>query len=287
MNVKLKVLSAAILAGFVGSAGAATGKSVTSPSLGLLMSAPKPANLTPAERGAYAGFEAALQAVEGRIYLHGCTSQKMQISGVIGANGNGSVSLAGTASFINFKVARVPTPASEAFLGNKFRVAGSGTVANGFTPVRVNGYSATADYDKAGGVMTLIANMSVLSGNGTFDPLRGVVIKDFYLHLKDPHKDLQVCASDSRCEKSERPVVVDWGLQSLAKKGYTQAKYWQWSRSTRSDGDIGETHMIKKRIYNANGNGFCTIEIHTEGFNDFDGFDQQGYLRVHADDKRL
>ncbi len=42
--------------------------------------------------------------------------------------------------------------------------------------------------------------------------------------------------------------------------------------------------MMKKRIYNANGNNYCTISIKTAGFNDYDGFDQTGTLRVRAND---
>jgi hypothetical protein len=169
-------------------------------------------------------------------------------------------------------------PLSATYLGTRFQVLGSGTVLK--TPI--SGFNGISDFDKARGAMTEGATMKV-----GHDTLRGIVIKDFYLQKNDPWTRMQICsASDSvSCEKHDRPVIVDWGLQSLAKNNYTQAKYFQWSRSTKSDGQTAETHMKKKRIYNAVSNGYCTIEIHTDGFNDFDGFDQTGYLSVHADDK--
>lgn len=284
MNVKLKVLSAAILAGFVGSAAA---KDVVSPDFHGAMSLP-PAGLIAPERGAYAGYEAALQVVEAQIYLKGCTNAKMDISGYMDENGKGAVELLSLGSVLNLNVAPIPNPPNTSFLGNSWKVTGAGTVLR--TPV--TGYTGVADYDKKGGVMSLSNSMQVKSGNGSFDPISGKVIKDFYLAKEDNYRDdpkfacgsIENGVESSRCGKSERPVVYDWGLQSLAKKGYTQAKYLQWSRSTRSDGQEAHTFMIKKRIYNANGNGYCTISIKTEGFNDYDGFDQTGTLRVSTGD---
>lgn len=277
MNVKLKVLSAAVLAGSVGTA-AAGGYPAFMPPVWLLIQQ-QAAGLTVPEKAAYSAIEAALQTVEAQIYTGqtGCARANMEVTVFVNQAGQGFIDVQSLASDLTLNVSPL---AQSDNLGFKYRVAGGGMISGD----TVANYVGISDFDVPGGVMTLsnsmIANRAGISGK---------VIKDFYLHgaksdeafRNDPRSG---CAKNGdSCEADPRPVIIDWGLQSLAKSGYTQTKYFQWSRSTRSD-DFASTRIWKKRIYNAFGTSACTIKFTTKGQNDGEGFYQTGTLKVRPSD---
>lgn len=278
MNVKLKVLSAAVLAGSVGTA-AAGGYPAIMPPVWLLIQQ-QAAGLTVPEKAAYSAIEAALQTVEAQIYTGqtGCARTDMDVTVFVNQAGQGFIDVQSLASDLTLNVSPL---AQSPNLGFKYRVAGGGTISG--DPVA--NYVGISDFDVPGGVMTL-SNSMIANSAG----ISGKVIKDFYLHgaksdeavRKDPRFGCNDKSGDS-CAPDPRPVVIDWGLQSLAKSGYTQTKYFQWSRSTRSD-DAATTRIWKKRIYNAFGTSACTIKFKTTGQNDGEGFFQTGTLKVRASD---
>jgi hypothetical protein len=262
MNIKLKVLTAAILAGFAASASAAfpVDPISTLPSGGKFPA--KGTKLSKPERGAFLLIEAAQQIAEGRIYMYGCAGSKgtYDLSVTTDDSGTGSAGLASPASSFT---ANVVPGSTSATLGDKWSVSGSGA----FKKTDFQNYKADGAYDLVGGVLTQTATYDGKSVNTNFDPLSGHVIKDFYWQT-------------GTVDSFSVPVLWDYGLQAVDKKGYPQAKYWQWSKAWRSDNVDGHTEFHKTRIYNATGNGKCSIDVMLDGSNTFDGFDQQGTLSI-------
>jgi hypothetical protein len=262
MNTKLKVLSAAMLAGFAASASATFPVDPISslPSGGKFPT--KATRLSNPERGAFLLLEAAQQIAEGRIYMYGCAASKgtFDVSVTTDDSGAGDLALVSAASEFD---ASVKPGSKSATLGDKWSVSGTGA----FNKVPFTGYSADGAYDLVGGVMTQTALYNGKSVNTNFDPLSGHVIKDFYWQ-------------SGSVDSFKVPVLWDYGLQAVDKKGYPQAKYWQWSKAWRSDNVDGHTEFHKTRIYNATGNGKCSIDVSLDGSNTFDGFDQQGTMTI-------
>lgn len=290
MNVKLKVLNAAIMAGFVGVAGTANAggiKSILADPESLISATP--AKLLTPERAAYAAYEAALQAVEAKIFATSCSNVKWDVLAYIRQDGTGYVQLSAAGlPALQMNV----NPGGVSYLGTKFWVRSvPGANLGGVT---LNGFTAVYDFDKTGGVMTASnyhTPFGVGSVNGGVDPIGVKVIKDFYAwapslmpEMVKKGKVVGINQDNQPSDWGNGNVIVDWGLQSLAKSGYTQTKYFQWSLSTRSD-DAGETHMWKKRIYDAYQTTPCTIKIHTTGQNDGEGFFQTGTLKVRGEDQ--
>ena len=288
MNVKLKVLSAAVMAGSIGMAGTASAGGGINP--GAMVNpaqiiTPPAANLTIPERAAFAALEAALQAVESKIYVTQCSALKLDLTAYVNQTGNGFVELS-SGGVPQLDLFVVPAGTNQV-LGNKFLVRGSGNVGG----IKVQNFVALYDFDAAGGVMSQSnyhAPFQEASGNGGFDKIAVKVIKDFYRWdpkatetlIKNKNLPGVTTATAPRFDPSQ-PVFLDWGLQSLAKSGYTQTKYFQWSLSTRSDDDA-HTIMWKKRIYDAYALSPCTIKIHTSGQNDGEGFYETGTLKVRG-----
>jgi hypothetical protein len=149
-------------------------------------------------------------------------------------------------------------------LGDDWKVTGDGA----FKKIPFQTYSAQGDYDRVGGMLIQTASYKGKSTNGNFDPLSGRVIKDFYWQ------------SGTVDGVSGIPILRDYGLQTLEKKNYPSAKYWQWSKTNRSDDVDGFTEFHKTRIYNANGGGKCSIDVNLVGSNTFDGFDEEGTMTI-------
>ena len=223
MNVKLKVLTAAILAGFVGSASAGT-ETLMSSMDSFLGKGTQAAGLTKPERGAYAGLEALMQIAEARIYEFGCANASNNNAGsptpfdvtvAIDDTGKGSVDVLSPGGDLLLNVTPLVNAANTAFLGDGYKVTETGGVFKG---KKYAVYSATAAFDAAGGAMILDSSFSRTGPNLNSDPFIGRVIKDFYwvtdLKSWNSVSAEQKCA-ESSCSDPRVPFVRDWGLQAL------------------------------------------------------------------------
>ncbi|MCB1873322.1 MAG: hypothetical protein KDI49_15205, partial [Gammaproteobacteria bacterium] len=92
------------------------------------------------------------------------------------------------------------------------------------------------------------------------------VIKDFYMGVPG---------------KAGAHNIFDWGLQSLDKGSFPVEKYWQRSKTRRSDGGNGQTAFVKDRLV---GPSPCRIAIYMEGTNAplSNSFNQVGTLEIKA-----
>jgi hypothetical protein len=269
MNVKLKVLTAAMLAGFVGSAASAPIPGTPPPPVlagGIVPGTAGAPTLSVPEMAAYTAIETILEAVEGQIYARSCAGLKGThlLSVHTDKNGTGTAELVTPAGFLEIDVEK---QARDPLLGWAFDVDinGGNTIAGAEIKQPFDG---DGNFDRKGGIMTHEGNFKVYFPlTNKFVELEHKVIKDF------------------RWVRSAPPAFVDYGLQSVAKKGnggeyYPQAKWWQTSRHVRSNGVEGVTRINKERLYNANGNSACSIVVELRGFDDFDGFNQDGTLIV-------
>ena len=130
----------------------------------------------------------------------------------------------------------------------------------------VQNYRAQLAYNSANNMLDSQSSVQVLGINQRFDTYTGKVIKDFYNGTIDPNS-------------TDRVNIYDWGLQSLDKENYPVNKYWQRSKSHRSDGSIGRTVFVKDRLVGATS---CRIIIDTLGENNQDFFSQTGSLTIQT-----
>lgn len=280
MNVKLKVLTAAILAGFVGSVAAQPIPGTPPPPVvpggvspgtnipGTSHFAPR---LLKSEMGAYALLEGVAQAAEGVILGASSCADAADMFALkvdVAPTGTGTaVVKAGGATLLSLAVSLTSDRHEAVFSGGyQFDVSGSG---QGLSGIDVDSYDGTATYDFLTGLMTLESDLSVFFANkGALGSLHGAVIKDF------------------KSVPGSTPTFVDYGYQVISKDlngtMFPQAKYWQTSRSNRSDGVVGRTLMNKQRVYSGSlGGGACTIVINISRTNTADsGFHQVGALVI-------
>jgi hypothetical protein len=106
-----------------------------------------------------------------------------------------------------------------------------------------------------------------MSINWTIDDYTGKVIKDFYMGSAAP----------GETGFTNAHIVYDWGLQALLKKGYPVEKYWQRSKTQRSNGVQGKTVFVKDRLV---GVVPCRITIALAGLNQVGIFQQSGSLTI-------
>jgi hypothetical protein len=223
-------------------------------------------NLSSQERQAFALLEGIMQSVEGRIHAAGCTPASLSLSVYSDALTTPSV---GTAKLGSGPNSMTLTSAAEAPNANSFRgeavdvdQAGPGYIAN--TPV--SGYDGTMIYNSANNMMVGYMNaVNVMSINWVPNTFTGYVIKDFYL------------GQNTGPVGADTHIVYDWGLQSLSKEGYPVEKYWQRSKTRRSDGGQGATAFVKDRLV---GVVPCRIAISLSGLNQFGVFQQSGTLTI-------
>lgn len=290
MNVKLKVLTAAVMAGLVGTAAAAPIPGTPQPPIvpgGISPGTPGfgPDRLFIPEMAAYALLEGVAQAAEAAIAGAGsCVAAKNTFTLAVDtfANGSGTASVsAGGSPLLGLQV-DLTAKRGMATGGYAFQITGDGSVtgSNQLSGVDIHDYEGKAAYDYYTGMMTLSSSMDVdflLSSNSHPNHLEGLVIKDFKFVRGFP------------------PVFIDYGYQAISKEAqgrdtkesmgptaFPAAKYWQTSRSHRSDNVNGRTQMAKERVYSADTfNNPCSIIIDIQGSNTLaTGVHQTGSLVI-------
>jgi hypothetical protein len=204
------------------------------------------------EKAAHAGYEAALQAAEARIYAYGCAASRgtFDVSAYTDYKGDVLVELFTGGSYLTLTVTPAGKPKAP---GSQYGIKGSGAFAG--KKVR---YTGQAAFTPLGTTMTLSGNIHQQTPKGT-DRLSANTTKTFYYKTTSP-----------------APYVLNQGEQSLVKNGSVQAKYRQREKSVRSDNFSGVMEMWKDRISKVP----CGIRIHTEGSNDSYGFFQSGTLTI-------
>jgi len=282
MNIKLTILTAAILVAISGAALAEAPTDVPARYVdGPLSPDVDTTNLSAAEKAAYSLYEGVLQTTEGVINATSCNEFTGTIK--VFANGkttNGTLNPAAinyakiTSSGGNFRLDATVSPV-QALRGQKVKVDQTGSGLLDLIPVDI--YTSTFVYNSANNI--LVANSaawSVEGSNGDFDEYKGSVIKDFYrgnLSVKPTDKASPTYAADL----SEYNTIYDWGVQSVTKVNYPLEKYWQRSKSRRSDGVVGRTVFVKDRLV---GEDTCRIIIDTAGTNSASTFSQDGFVQV-------
>ena len=208
--------------------------------------------LLPTEKAAYAGYEAAMEAAEARIYAYGCPASQgsFDISAYTDYAGNVLVDLLTADSYLSFAVAPVVKPKGP---GTQYSVKGGGAFAG-----KKVSYSGLAAFSPLGTTMTLSGGINQQTPKGAAR-LSANVTKNFFYKKTAP-----------------APYVLNRGEQSLTKNGSVQARYLHREKSVRSDNFSGVIDMWKDRI----GSAPCGIAIHTEGTNDSYGFFQSGTLTI-------
>jgi hypothetical protein len=270
MNIKLNILSAAVLA--VVSAGAMAVEPPPVP--GIYAGGPQSplvasTDLSLAERTAYANYEAIMQIAEARIHATSCSNSAGTYS--IDAFSDGSVGnrAQNFATVVSPGGAFTVDSASQApdTVDNRGQLISVDMLVPGTLNGRpVRNYHADLAFNGVNNMMDSTSSVEVLSINNRFDAYKGKVIKDFYRGSLDN-------------ASPEYYNIYDWGLQSLDKLGYPVNKYWQRSKSHRDDGTIGRTVFVKDRLV---GSTSCRIIIDTTGFNNQDFFQQTGNLKIQT-----
>ena len=219
-------------------------------------------------------LEGVLQEAEATVYSQSCgavaggfmgASKSWDIEVFADSTGFGFVDVtANGIPQITLNVSGGPTAGSPA--GSNYLAYGRGNSLNGGI---LPSFSSNTYYSATGQMMYEGATFNVQSVNGNNDNLLGKVIKDFY----------RVTAVE-RTTSRPIPVIYDWGLQSVHKNFIPQDKWWQRSRTTRSDGVLGRTVFVKDRLFSAKNGGVCRITIDITGTDDNDLFNETGKLTI-------
>lgn len=268
MNIKLNVLSAAILAGFSTAALSDVPPAVPG------MYGPGPASLqfqdlglSAAERAGYSLAEGIMQMAEATILAKASCSAAAGTYDIVELFADGS-------DDPSANTATVTSPAGsftlEAALDPIDTFRGQTLEVYSVDPGKLAGtglkeYSNDISWNSAGTMMVSEGSVKAKGANGIYDLFQLKIIKDFY------RDNVRLAPNQSV------PVIYDWGLQSVSKLGYPLNKYWQRSKSLRDDGIEGYTHFVKDRLV---GSGPCRIELLTTGSNNADFFQQSGTLKI-------
>ena len=261
---KIKMLAAAVTAASVSTmAGANPPDAPGVYTLGPMSPAINTTNLSAQERAAFALLEGILQSVEGKIHAAGCVALTLPLKVYSDALTDPVVGNAklGTAPADMTLVATGVAPTFRGQIINVAQNPAAGYVGN--TPV--SDYASNMVFNSANNMMVgAMTQVNVMSINWVPNQFTGYVIKDFYM-------------GNDKNVPSDAHIVYDWGLQSLSKEGYPVEKYWQRSKTRRSDGGNGQTAFVKDRLV---GVVPCRIAIALSGLNQFGIFQQTGTLSI-------
>ena len=260
---KIKMLAAAVTAASVSTmAGAAHPPDAPGVyTLGPMSPAINTTNLSAQERAAFALLEGILQSVEGKIHAAGCVALTLPLKVYSDALTDPVVGNAklGTTPADMTLVATGVLPTFRGQIINVAQAPAAGYVGN--TPV--SDYASNMVFNSANNMMVgAMTQVNVMSINWVPNQFTGYVIKDFYMGT--------TAGGDAH-------IVYDWGLQSLSKEGYPVEKYWQRSKTRRSDGGNGQTAFVKDRLV---GVVPCRIAISLSGLNQFGIFQQTGTVSI-------
>ncbi len=224
-----------------------------------------------AERKAYAGLEAAMTVLEGYVHAWGCSGNfdvevvadyESAIQG--GGEGGRGFGNLDAHNFVKLDETLLLTDLQlEDPKGQMVKVTQSGAMGTVGGKI-VTGYTADLTFNTDNNIMDGLWSAMVLGRNGP-DAFSGYVIKDFYL------------GEDTTANPYGSDIVYDWGLQSLRKLSYPVEKYWQRSKSRRSNTFNARTVFVKDRLV-----GFtpCRITIDVAGINTGDWFEQYGTAKI-------
>jgi hypothetical protein len=270
MNIKLNILTAAILAGI--STGAIS--QIVPPEVPAIYAAGPTSplisstDLSLAERTAYANYEAVMQIAEARIHATSCAASTGSFAVTAASDG---VVLSPSTNYVTVdSPSSTFTVSSTADLpdtiDNRGQKISVDMAAGALSKKALQLYHADVAFNGVNNMMDSNSFVSILGINNRFDKYYGKVIKDFYRGSLDNNSP-------------DFYNIYDWGLQSLDKIGYPVNKYWQRSMSHRDDGSIGRTVFVKDRLVGATA---CRIIIDTSGFNNQDFFQQTGALTIQV-----
>ena len=288
---KIKMLAAAVAVASVSTmAGAAVPTAPSVYNTGPMSPAVNTTNLSEQERIAFALLEGMMQASEAYVHANGCPANKLTIplsayADALGAPAvllpfTGNVGVATLGSAPNIFILRAKADNSNNFRGQIIDVAQATLVLNPFNdplPQYING-KATANfvnkmtYNSANNMMVGDMSVDTMSINGSLNSFKGLVIKDFY-------KGEDKSGTTNNQLDNELFLIIDWGLQSLSKYDYPVEKYWQRSKTRRSDGGNGQTVFVKDRLVGVTP---CRITVALSGSNGPSIFNQAGSLSIES-----
>ncbi|MCB1851212.1 MAG: hypothetical protein KDI83_10635 [Gammaproteobacteria bacterium] len=276
---KINILAAAIAVASVSSLAAAA-PPPGAPSVynnGPFTPAMNVTNLSEQERVAYALLEGIMQSAEAKIHAHGCQAVTLPLSVYVDAVGTTPTATLG-AQANDRLILSLKTVVDGGFRGKTYNLGQD--VAGFINGTPVFGYLGTMIYNSANNMMLGNMEVNVLSSNWVPNKFTGHVVKDFYMGSAVGSEGAGAGGGDDqgRVEGTdEQHLVFDWGLQSLLKESYPVEKYWQRSKSRRSDGGNGQTAFVKDRLVGVTP---CRIAIALSGLNQVDIFWQTGSLTI-------
>ena len=266
---RIKILSAAVVVTCISSlAGAASPPNAPDVYiLGPMSPAANTTNLSSQERAAYALLEGIMQSVEAKVHSTGCTPVVLPLSVYSDAfaspvQGSASIGVAPNSLVLFAKAQTTPGYRGQAIdvRQQDFDPITPPQGAGYVNGTEITGYDATHTFNSANNMMVGWMEVNAMSINWEPNQFTGKVIKDFYLGTG-----------------ASKHTIFDWGLQSLSKLDYPVEKYWQRSKSRRSDGGNGQTAFVKDRLV---GVVPCRIAIALSGLNQIGVFQQTGVLTI-------
>ena len=240
------------------------------------------------ERIAFALLEGVMQSVEGYVHSNGCPATAVSLPLEVYSDALGSLNILGDATLGTFPdlfKLNATAESSGNFRGQIIDVvqataAAPANIYNPFNdplPQYING-KPTANfvnkmtYNSANNMMVGDMSVDTMSINGFLNSFKGLVIKDFY-----KGEDKSGTTNDPL--DNELFLIIDWGLQSLSKYDYPVEKYWQRSKTRRSDGGNGQTVFVKDRLVGVTP---CRITVALSGSNGPSIFNQAGSLSIES-----
>ena len=222
-------------------------------------------DLSIAEKAAYSLFEGVMQIAISKIHASSCNSSIGTSTIEIfsdGSQNNSPFNFIDLVSNGGALTLDADISAPDNFRGQKIAVNQDGPGIFSGTPA--NHYRGKFSFNQNNNILWGYGRMDVAGINGFLDRYHSKVIRNFI-------------RSSINSSDFDYYIINDWGLQTLEKLGYPVNKYWQRSRSRRSNGSIGRTVLVKDRLVGATA---CRITITTEGSNNQDYFWQEGTLKI-------
>lgn len=226
-------------------------------------------DLSPAEKAAYALYEGIMLVAEAKIHATSCSSAIDTYDVTIftdGTQNNRPFNFVDVFSFGGSFTLSANLYQPIAFRGQKIKIHqdGSGLLAD----TVVSGLNMSAIYNEPSNMMVQYGYLNVKGANGRLNRYKSTTIKDFIRGSPDSND-------------YDYYTILDWGLGTVHKLGYPVNKFWQRSKSRRSDGDPARTVYVKDRLV---GTSACRITIDTMGENNQDIFWQEGAMTIELVD---